>query len=103
NADPALIAGLSRDRLAQRLAGVPGLCCPAAIRLGRGEVIELALRAEGGAPRADDLAFPMIIRPVGSHAGRGLEKLEAPADLVSYLPARPEAEFFVTPFVDYSS
>ena len=103
NADPALIAGFSRDGVAARLAGAPGLFCPAAHRLTRGEVIELALRAEGGAPSPDGMAFPLIIRPIGSHAGRGLEKLTVPGDLVGYLPGRPEAEFYVSPFVDYAS
>ncbi|MDB5475549.1 MAG: hypothetical protein JWP49_1060 [Phenylobacterium sp.] len=102
NADPALIAGFSRDGVAARLAGAPGVACPGAVRLDRGEVIQLALRAEGGEPLAGDVGFPLIIRPIGSHAGRGLEKLAVPADLVAYLPERPEAEFFVSPFVDYS-
>jgi hypothetical protein len=103
NADPALIAGFSREGVAARLAEAPGLLCPGAARFDRAELVELALRAQGGEPAARDVAFPLIVRPVGSHAGRGLEKLEVPGDLVAYLPERPEAEFYVSPFVDYAS
>jgi hypothetical protein len=103
NADPALIAGFSREGVAARLAGAPGLLTPGVVRLGRGELVELALRAHAGEPGPDDVAFPLIVRPAGSHAGRGLEKLEVAADLVAYLPERPEAEFYVSPFVDYAS
>ncbi|MDB5419684.1 MAG: hypothetical protein JWP50_3103 [Phenylobacterium sp.] len=102
NGDPALIADFSREGVAERLAGAPGVLCPGALRLDRGELIQLALRAEGGAPAAGDVGFPLIVRPVGSHAGRGLEKLAVPADLVAYLPGQTAAEFYVSPFVDYS-
>jgi hypothetical protein len=103
NADPALIAGFSREGVAARLAEAPGVLCPGAVRFDRAELVELALRAQGGEPGPEDVAFPLIVRPVGSHAGRGLEKLEVPGDLVAYLPERPEAEFYVSPFIDYAS
>jgi hypothetical protein len=102
NGDPALIEGFGREGVAERLAGAPGVLCPGAVRFDRGELIQLALRAEGGAPALGDVAFPLIVRPVGSHAGRGLEKLAVPGDLVAYLPGQTAAEFYVSPFVDYS-
>lgn len=103
NADATLIAEFSREGVARRLEGVPGVYCPVPLRLDRVGLIDLALRAEGGAPQPTDPGFPLIVRPVGSHAGRGLEKLAQPGDLVAYLPERPEAEFYATPFVDYAS
>ena len=47
--------------------------------------------------------FPLIVRPIDSHAGIGLAKLEAASDLGPYLGDRFEPEFFLSPFVDYRS
>ncbi|MDQ6929348.1 MAG: tetratricopeptide repeat protein [Candidatus Eremiobacteraeota bacterium] len=53
--------------------------------------------------RARDLPFgpPFVIRPVGSHAGRGLEKIEHLEELDSYLEHFESAFYYVTEFVDY--
>lgn len=47
--------------------------------------------------------LPVIIRPVGSHAGLGLERLERPDDFAPYALRTPSHRYFVSPFVDYSS
>jgi glutathione synthase/RimK-type ligase-like ATP-grasp enzyme len=49
----------------------------------------------------EDCRFPIIVRPVGSHAGKGLVKLDHPDGVADYLPAMQEQAFFVTPFIDY--
>ena len=50
------------------------------------------------------IAFPIIIRPLGSHAGQGLQKLEHEAELASYYAGKPQVrQFTVAPFVDYRS
>ena len=61
--------------------------------------------AAGTAPLAAlhaDLRYPIIARPIGSHAGNGLEKLDGGADLAAYLAVHPEREFFAASFFDYS-
>lgn len=88
---PAQIRNLERDRLYHRLAGISGLHIPPTLRLSRND-LEVS----------SDLEFPRIIRPLGSHAGFGLEKLENAGDLGAYLVQRGEEEFFVSPFIDYS-
>lgn len=88
---PAKIRELERDRLYRNLAGIPGLSIPPTLRMSRDEL------KNGRA-----LDYPIIIRPFGSHAGRGLEKLEDGDALKAYLAARDENGFFVSPFVDYS-
>ena len=47
--------------------------------------------------------FPIIVRPVGSHAGKGLERVDDPAALAAYLAEAPTELFYVSPFVDYAS
>ena len=48
-------------------------------------------------------AFPIIVRPRGSHAGAGLARVEDRAGLERYLDQHQHLEFFVSRFVDYSS
>ena len=55
-------------------------------------------------PRTDEeegASFPIIVRPVDSHAGKGLEKVENIAGLASYLQNVSGDEFYVSHFVDY--
>jgi glutathione synthase/RimK-type ligase-like ATP-grasp enzyme len=47
-------------------------------------------------------AFPIIVRPVDSHAGAGLEKLETAAEMAAYLAGQAGESFYVQPFVDYA-
>jgi glutathione synthase/RimK-type ligase-like ATP-grasp enzyme len=46
--------------------------------------------------------FPVIVRPLGSHAGFGLDRIDDTGALRDYLGKRPEEEFFVSPYVDYA-
>jgi glutathione synthase/RimK-type ligase-like ATP-grasp enzyme len=90
--DPRRVAALSRERVAKLLDGVPGLLAPPTRRVGRASLLRIAQRH-----------FPLIVRPVDSHAGRGLARIADRAALEAYLAARPEPRFFVAPFVDYRS
>lgn len=102
NGHPALIAALSRDGVADRFAGQPTLVCPATRRVGRAVLEQVANGLTDLSDLHADLAFPVIARPLGSHAGNGLQKLESVAELETYLAEQPDAEFFVAAFVDYS-
>jgi glutathione synthase/RimK-type ligase-like ATP-grasp enzyme len=52
--------------------------------------------------RYADCDFPIIVRPVGSHAGRNLDKIDRPEELAAYLAKVADAEFFLSRFIDYS-
>lgn len=97
--EAAGIARLSRDSVSRLLKSVPGVCAPVNVRIERA-------RLATGDPALDrafkDCRFPIIARPVGSHAGEGLEKLDDRQALASYVARQPQAEFFIAPFVDYS-
>ena len=99
---PRLIGNLDRDKLHRLLDGTAGLSMPATIAADRAALVEVAAeRAELGI--VGGLGFPIIIRPRGSHAGFGLAKIEDAAALDRYLGGRGEPEFFIAPFIDYSS
>jgi hypothetical protein len=61
--------------------------------------------AERDRLRASEIPFsyPVIVRPIGSHAGHGLAKLESAGACAGYVEEHPAAHYFVCPFVDYSS
>ena len=101
--DPARIPLLARDRLWIHLADCPGVLVPPTVRLTRAEVAGLAA---GQAPLADLLpggTYPILLRPTGSHAGKGLEKLDHPETLAPYLRQSSASDFYLSPFVDYRS
>ncbi len=47
--------------------------------------------------------FPVIVRPIDSHAGRGLEKIDTPHQLSQYLEGQAATDFFISPYSDYRS
>jgi hypothetical protein len=97
---PERIAQLSREGSWELLRSAPGIAIPPTLRLARERLARLA--SEGAAIQgARDAQFPIIARPIGSHAGQGLTKLETPAAVLAYLRAQPEPEFYVARFVDY--
>ncbi len=54
-------------------------------------------------PLLPNSEFPVIIRPIDSHAGHGLEKIEDLAGLAQYLSSQAEDAFYVSRFMDYRS
>ena len=96
---PQRVGNLDRDKLYRLLDGIEGLTIPATIAAAREQLAEAAALAE----IASGLAFPVIVRPRGSHAGVGLAKIDDASAMRRYLDESEAREFFVSPFVDYSS
>lgn len=90
--DPRKVIATSRLRLPDTLRGT-NVHVPH-VREVRREDLE---RGETG------IAFPIIARPAGSHAGHGLAQLTSAADCAAYAQANEAQNYFVSPFVDYSS
>jgi glutathione synthase/RimK-type ligase-like ATP-grasp enzyme len=87
---PHRVCNLDRDKLHGLLADIEGLEIPATIAVTRAQFV------------ANDFAFPIIVRPRGSHAGKGLAKIDDVSALENYLGEQQAEEFFVSRFVDYS-
>ncbi len=90
NASAGDVSALGRDRAPERLARQPGLVIPPTSRLARAELATQPHR------------WPVIVRPIDSHAGAGLEKLDDAAALAGYLDRHAGDTFYVSPFVDYA-
>jgi len=88
---PALIAGLGRVPLAETFAGARHCRVVTTTRIARERY------AAHGFP------VPHIVRPVGSHGGHGLERIDDDAQRTAYLAASDAEWLYVAPFVDYRS
>src|ERR1700761_887871 len=100
---PHLVDNLDRDKLHRLLSGIEGLEIPATEAVTRAHLTSLLAPASSPDEIGEDLRFPIIVRPRGSHAGVGLGKVDDRAALGRYLAERSETEFFVSRFVDYSN
>lgn len=100
---PEKIVRLSRDGVASLFKGAPKICAP---QVSRFPVSDLR-RVASGQVSLDSLlpgvSFPALIRPVGSHGGKNLEKIDSPDSLTTYLKDHEsqEGDFFLTSFMDY--
>jgi glutathione synthase/RimK-type ligase-like ATP-grasp enzyme len=98
---PGRIDRLSRDAACALLGSAAGTAIPLTTRIERAQLANLGCGATAIATFLPDAAFPIIARPIGSHAGDGLSKLDDAAAVAAYLEGRPEQEFYISPFVDY--
>jgi hypothetical protein len=100
---PQNIFALERDRLHVLLKTVPSVHIPTTARLSRERLLDIAHNSALLRDFIGDEEFPLIVRPVDSHAGRGLAKLDLAFEIEQYLTQRPEPDFFISPYIDYSS
>ena len=93
--DPRRITALSREGVATRLLGLPGLAVPASVQASRA-----ALLADGPLLLRDG-HYPVLLRPLHSHAGDGLVKCDGAADIDAFLAVTRGDTFYLTQLVDY--
>ncbi|MGF6917947.1 ATP-grasp domain-containing protein [Paraburkholderia sp. 40] len=96
------IAKTMRDTAYALLGAAPGICMAHTVRLSRERVNE----AVSGALQLSEVLganYPLIIRPIGSHAGQGLAKVSDAQELARYMAESDAVEYYMAPFIDYSS
>lgn len=98
---PEQIRKLSRDGVSAALRGVAGVEMPVSVRTGLGALNAVASGALPIETLLPDGGFPIIVRPLGSHAGTDLQKIDTPAALAGYLKQVAGTQFYVSRFVDY--
>ena len=98
---PERIALLSRESVSRLLKSTPGVEIPITARIGRQDLQQISRGDKSISTLLEEGLFPIIIRPVGSHAGTGLAKLDSSAAIADYLNTMTENEFNVARFVDY--
>jgi len=100
---PGRIGRTSREAAHALLASEAAIHIPVSARVGRHTLQRVCGNEIALAAVFEDGGFPLIIRPVDSHAGQGLMKIDAEADLAEYLLAMPQDEFHISRFIDYRS
>lgn len=88
---PEQIAGLGRVPLAETFAQARRCRVVGTTRIARGRYA------------AEGFPVPHIVRPVGSHGGHGLERIDDDAQRAAYLASSSAEQLYVSPFVDYRS
>ncbi len=86
---PECIANMSRDAACQLLINTAGILMPETVRYSIANL------------NSERFDYPIIIRPVDSHAGNDLAKIETEIELTDYLDRQNGSEYFVAKFVDY--
>lgn len=94
---PAAVAATGRADIAAKLADLPGCLVPTSLRLAA----DGASAALGAALADGRLRLPLLLRPVGTHAGQGIALVPTKDELELALNSLSETDLYATNFVDY--
>ena len=100
---PQHIPSVGREAASTLLGDAPGVLIPPTLRASRAQLQAIAggeAHLSGLFPGCD---FPVILRPVGSHGGHGLDRIVDSASLADYLAIVDAPDFFLSRFIDYRS
>ena len=94
---PRGVLRTSRHGVAEALADAPGVLAPRIVRISRSSL------AAAGGKLPQGLAFPVLIRPIDTHAGNDLRRITDTSALNDALIASNAEDLYVTQFCDYRS
>jgi glutathione synthase/RimK-type ligase-like ATP-grasp enzyme len=100
---PEHIARLSRESVCAMLKSLPGIDMPVTVRIASADLARVGEQSLALGSVLAEAAYPIIVRPVDSHAGHGLEKIDEPSQIAAYLQTQPDPVFSISRFVDYRS
>jgi hypothetical protein len=103
NGRPDRIAALTRDDVCALLEDAVEIVAPPTARMSRVQLADIGRDKDALGAVLPGAVFPIIVRPLDSHAGRGLEKLDGPQAIDAYLSGQAGEDFYIAPFVDYAS
>jgi tetratricopeptide (TPR) repeat protein len=90
---PSKVFATNRVRLYEALHAVPDTIVPETKRVGREQLVN----GQHG------MAYPLVVRPVDSQAGRDLARIDDAAGLAAYVARTDAGAFYVMPFIDFIS
>jgi hypothetical protein len=90
-----------RDTMATAFEGIAGAVIPPTVKLSREEAFGFAAELHKREPNKPP--FPLLIRPLDSHAGNELELIPTAETFDRYLKFHIRTGYFVSSFVDYRS
>lgn len=99
---PHKVPRSERQAASLLLQGVPGLVMCPVQRVSPDTLRAIGNGALALAQATGGIDFPIILRPVGTHGGHGLERIESAQAMDGYLERVTASEYFLARFVDYS-
>lgn len=97
------ILQLTRDGVSTALQGVEGLVVPPTVCVGREALLAVAQATSPLTSCLPETSFPILVRPNGSHAGHGLERIQSAHQLRDYLADETATSYYVTAYQAYQS
>ncbi|AYG58106.1 ATP-grasp domain-containing protein [Rhizobium jaguaris] len=101
NNDPELIGRLTRDGVSGMLANEPSILSPSTYRVPREDLVAVGAGIKTLDECAPGLSFPLVVRPISTHAGNGMERITDILGLAAWLATQPAPELYVAPFIDF--
>ena len=101
NNDPELVSRLTRDGVSAMLAGEPSILSPSTYRVSREDLVAVGAGTKPLYKCAPGLTFPLVVRPISTHAGHGMDRIADPSGLSAWLEMQPVPEIYVAPFIDF--
>jgi tetratricopeptide (TPR) repeat protein len=96
--DPRKIQRTTRDMVAGLLEGIPNCRVPKVWRQKTGADSQVAT-----VHAALPASCPILVRPVGTHGGDDLAKIEGPAELAALLAQPTDTDRYLIEYIDYRS
>lgn len=96
------IRAMTREGTSALFADTPAVLAPKNVIATRATVEALASGDCGLENIASGFDYPILIRPVETHGGKGLAKIDARGEWSRYLTDHGDEEFVLGPFIDYS-
>lgn len=93
---PRHVVKTSRHGLAAVLDGANGLVIPSVSRIAKTDLVAEAYRLPAG------MSYPVLIRPIDTHAGNALQKIDRQEDVAAYIRNVDAPTYYITQFYDYS-
>ena len=103
NNAPTTIGKLTRDGVAKMFKNSSAIFSPSTDVVTRNDLIKIALGHSDISIGEFNVSCPFIVRPVGTHAGFGMKKIDTVSELSEFLKLVDGDQFYVCPFVDYSN
>ncbi|MFW5655764.1 MAG: ATP-grasp domain-containing protein [Roseicyclus sp.] len=100
---PERIMRLDRGSLGEVFGDRADIRCPRTVTCSRDELRRLAAAGETAEMAERIGPLPWVVRPLGCHAGEGLERIADLPQLGDYLARHGHRAFFLSEFVDYAT
>lgn len=94
---PRHVLTTSRHGIAEALREAEGVLVPRIVRIRKTDLEKAGRQLPGG------LGFPVLIRPIDTHAGNDLQKICGESDLEAYRAQASADDFYIIQFIDYRS